>query len=191
MHAPPSAFSKRAMVAAYHLMASQAGVDILGQGGNAVDAMIATVLAAGVVQPAGSGLGGGGFALLQEVDHDPVVIDFREVAPISAKREMFVDADRKKASRLGGLAVAVPNESNGLIVLHQRYGTLSLKKIAAPAIWLARNGFPKCSMTVVYAQSPLLLYSVTLLIEVAQHIYSALLWRQMFENRFETSRLGI
>ncbi len=140
--APPAAFSIKGMVAADHFQASQAGAELLRSGGNAVDAALAATLAAGVVQPAGSGLGGGGFAMVRNKKGEIFSLDFREIAPGNSHRNLFVESDLPKASRVGGLAVAVPGESLGLIELHRRYGSKSLKKIAAPAEKLAKKGFP-------------------------------------------------
>lgn len=139
--APPPEFGRQGMVAADHRLASAAGALILESGGNAVDAAIAAVLASGVVQPAGSGLGGGGFAVIVTPDGEQAVLDFREVAPAASTQTMFVDAAADDASRIGGLAVAVPGEPAGLIALHERWGSLPLREIARPAIQLAR-GFP-------------------------------------------------
>lgn len=139
--APPPEFGQRGMVAADHRLASQAGAAVLEAGGNAVDAAIATALASGVVQPAGSGLGGGGFAVVVTPDGQSAVLDFRETAPAASTATMFVDAPADDASRIGGLAVAVPGEPMGLIALHDRWGTLPLKQIARPAVALSR-GFP-------------------------------------------------
>jgi gamma-glutamyltranspeptidase/glutathione hydrolase len=125
-------------VAADHVLASRAGADVLRAGGNAVDAAIAAALSAGVVQPSGSGLGGGGFAVVVEPDGTATTLDFREVAPAAATREMFQGGT---SSQIGGLAVAVPAEALGLTVLHRRYGHVALKKIAAPAIEQAKRGF--------------------------------------------------
>ena len=129
------------MVASDHELASQVGAEVLARGGNAVDAVIATTLAAGVVQPAGSGLGGGGFALVQEGHEPAFVLDFRERAPAASTREMYINHPRANASRFGGLAVAIPNEANGLLALHAKYGTKSLKELAKPAVRLTK-GFP-------------------------------------------------
>ena len=139
--APPSLYSQSGVVAADHILASQAGAQILRQGGNAVDAVISTTLAAGVVQPVGSGLGGGGFAVVHKVDNAPFVLDFRERASTKASRDMFVNQSREKASQKGGLAVAIPNEGNGLIELYKKYSSLPLSVIAKPAIELASKGF--------------------------------------------------
>ncbi len=132
----------RGVVAADHLLASEAGRDLLRAGGNAVDAAVAAALAAGVVQPAGSGLGGGGFAIVAGAGSDRYVLDFREVAPAAATRDQFVggasDAGR---SRVGGDAVAVPGESRGLARLLAERGTRPPRAVAAPAIAYAARGF--------------------------------------------------
>ena len=136
--APPSKIEHNGMVFSDHWQARQAGQEILNKGGNAVDAAIATVLASGVVQPAGSGLGGGGFAIYRNADGSVLAsLDFRERAPKISKQNMYDNA----SSRDGGLAVAIPMESAGLIELHKRYGSLPLKVIAKPAITLAKKGF--------------------------------------------------
>ncbi len=126
-------------VAADHPLASRAGADVLRAGGNAVDAAIAAALSSGVVQPTGSGLGGGGFAVVVLPDGTATTFDFREVAPAAATRDMFL-AEGASSTR-GGLAVAVPSEGIGLSVLHKRFGKTSLATIAAPAIAQARSGF--------------------------------------------------
>ncbi|GDX82055.1 gamma-glutamyltransferase [Deltaproteobacteria bacterium] len=126
-------------VAADHELASQAGAEVLHAGGNAVDAAIAAALASGVVQPAGSGLGGGGFALLAPPHGEAIVLDFREVAPAGASMTQF---EGGASSTTGGSAVAVPTEGIGLAELHRRFGRASLATIAGPAIRLADGGFP-------------------------------------------------
>ncbi len=142
--AAPSPERGDAMVSADHPLASQAGAKILALGGNAADAAVATALAAGVVQPSSSGLGGGGFALWVD-GAARGVIDFREMAPGAATRDVFLDPDggvRAGASRIGGLAVAVPGESRGLARLLATRGTMRPAQVAAPAIELASRGFP-------------------------------------------------
>lgn len=132
------------VVAADHPLASQAGSEVLGLGGTAIEAAVAAALAAGVVQPAGSGLGGGGFAVVR-VDGATHALDFREVAPAAARADMYLDeggAVRAGASTRGGLAVAVPGEPMGLAELARRFGKLPLAKLAEPAIRLAERGFP-------------------------------------------------
>jgi gamma-glutamyltranspeptidase/glutathione hydrolase len=129
------------MVATDHQLGSEAGAEVLAAGGNAVDAVIAAALAVGVVQPAGSGLGGGGFAVVVQPDGSAHVVDFREVAPAASTQDMYQRASTPDASRIGGLAVGVPGEGSGLITLHNRWGRLSLSDVAAPAVRLARDGF--------------------------------------------------
>ena len=141
---PPLSTSTGGMVASDHVLASQAGADILEMGGNAVDAAVAAALASGVVQPAGSGLGGGGFAVTR-LEGSTQVLDFREVAPAAAHADMYLDEQGEvvpKASQIGGLAVGVPGEPRGLAQLIEEQGSLPLQKVAAPAIRLAQRGFP-------------------------------------------------
>ena len=141
--APLQVPARRGAVATDTPDASRAGAEVLRQGGNAVDAAIAAALALGVVAPAASGLGGGGFAVIWSArDRRARVLDFREVAPRAAERDMFVkDGVRPDASRIGGLAVAVPGEAAGLALLHHELGRLPLPRVAAPAVQLARGGF--------------------------------------------------
>lgn len=118
---------------------------MMQQGGNAVDAAVATTLAISVVEPFSAGIGGGGFLLLhQGQTGDIKALDFREQAPLAATRDMFVDVSgktRRNASTDGHLAVAVPGTIAGLAEVHQRYGKLPWKTVVAPAIGLAANGF--------------------------------------------------
>ncbi len=125
-------------VAADHILASEAGAAALRAGGNAVDAAIAAALSSGVVQPSGSGLGGGGFAIVVKPDGTANAFDFREVAPAAATATMFSGG---ASSQTGGLAVAVPAEAFGLVELHHQYGRLPLKRVALPAIHQAERGF--------------------------------------------------
>jgi gamma-glutamyltranspeptidase/glutathione hydrolase len=142
---------RRHAVAADHVLASQAGYEILEAGGNAADAAAATMLALGVASPASSGLGGGGFALYYRAsDRSLTFLDFRETAPAAATATMFArregDTDEVAASRsrTGGLAVAVPGEAAGIEELLARFGSgrVTRARIAAPAEQLARGGFP-------------------------------------------------
>jgi gamma-glutamyltranspeptidase/glutathione hydrolase len=133
------------MVAAEHQLASQAGVRILKAGGNAVDAAVATSLAVGVANPTSCGIGGGGFMLIYDHATSRVAaLDYRETAPAAASRDMFI-RDGKAVPELSlhtGLAVATPGEIAGLFAALRRYGTKSFAEVAAPAISLARDGFP-------------------------------------------------
>jgi gamma-glutamyltranspeptidase/glutathione hydrolase len=140
-----AATGEHGVVAAEHELASEAGVEMLRQGGNAVDAAVAAQFATGVVNPSSCGIGGGGFALVYDAKkHDLDFIDFRETAPAAAKPDMYV-RDGKVNSTLslrGALAVAVPGEVRGLAEVLRRYGTLPLAKVLEPAIRYASEGFP-------------------------------------------------
>lgn len=141
--APPPVSGRAGIVSADHPLASAAGARMLEQGGNAVDAVVAAALSAGVVQPAGSGLGGGGFAVVVRGD-ERFVLDFREIAPAAAHRDMYLDDSGDVipgASTDGGLAVGVPGEPRGLAQLHARFGELSASAVARPAIDQAGKGF--------------------------------------------------
>ncbi len=136
-------------VAADHALASRAGAEVLAAGGNAVDAAVATALALGVVQPAGSGLGGGGFLVFRRADGQVHVLDFRETAPKKVRWEMFTESRAGNAaatrSRVGGLAVGIPGEAAGFGVALREFGQLgkeSPARVIAPALRLARDGFP-------------------------------------------------
>ncbi len=133
------------VVAADHRLASEAGAEILARGGNSVDAAVATALASGVVQPSGSGLGGGGFAVVRNEKYPRgFVLDFREVAPAAATQDMFLDAEggvQKGASTKSGRAVAVPSEGVGLWALLEKFGNLPASEVVAPAVRLASGGF--------------------------------------------------
>ena len=140
-----AAWAPHGMVASEHVLASHAGVDMLKRGGNAVDAAVATAFAVCVVNPSSCGIGGGGFMLIyMKRAHRAVALDYREVAPAAATRDMFV-RDGKVVPDLslrGGLAVAVPGEVAGLTTALHRYGKLPLATVMQPAIQLARDGFP-------------------------------------------------
>jgi len=137
-----------AVVAADHRAASEAGLEMLKQGGNVVDAAVATAFALAVVRPASCGLGGGGFMVIWDARRQQAVaIDYREQAPAAATRDMYVDPDNPKKVRPdvsvhGGLAVAVPGHVAGLCFALKEYGTLDLKTVLAPAIRLCREGVP-------------------------------------------------
>ncbi|HSA92217.1 MAG TPA: gamma-glutamyltransferase [Terriglobales bacterium] len=138
MHAP------KAMVASVHEAASQAGVEMMQAGGNAVDAAVATGFALAVVHPQAGNLGGGGFMLLRWADGKTHFLDFREKAPGRAQRDMYLDAQGnviKDASVVGYRAIAVPGSVKGLAYAQKKWGRLPLKKVMEPAIRLAREGF--------------------------------------------------
>lgn len=132
------------MVASVHELASQAGVDIMKAGGNAIDAAVATGFALAVVHPAAGNLGGGGFMLVRMNSGDTHFLDFREKAPGKATSTMYQDAQGNVVpmlSRVGYKAVGVPGSVKGMVHAQQKFGKLSLQQVVAPAIKLARDGF--------------------------------------------------
>jgi gamma-glutamyltranspeptidase/glutathione hydrolase len=135
--------SKAAVVSA-HPLASQAGALIMQQGGNAVDAAIATQLALAVVYPGAGNLGGGGFMVAHLANGKSVSLDYREKAPGKATETMYVDSVTGKAntriSQAGHLASGVPGTVAGLFESH-KYGKLPMAKLIQPAIELAEKGF--------------------------------------------------
>lgn len=139
----PVAAEHGMVVTAQHL-ATDVGVQVLKQGGNAVDAAVAVGYALAVVYPAAGNLGGGGFMTLQLADGRKAFIDFRETAPLAAKPDMFLGPDgqpRAGASTSTHLAVGVPGTVAGLEMARMRYGTLPRAALMAPAIRLAQHGF--------------------------------------------------
>lgn len=133
----------KAMVVSIHPQASQVGANILRQGGNAVDAAVATGFALAVVHPAAGNIGGGGFMLLRKANGEVHFLDFREKAPKAASRDMYLDAQGDvipNASLIGYKAAGVPGSVAGLLYAEQHWGKLSLRAVMAPAIRLARDG---------------------------------------------------
>lgn len=158
-----SVYRKQAMVTSAHPLASQAGQGILKNGGNAVDAAVATTLAISVVEPFSAGIGGGGFLLLHQVNEPKIkALDFREKAPAKASQNMYLDAQgkvRPKASVDGYLAVATPGTIAGLAEVHRRYGKLPWTTVVQPSISLAEQGFKvsdRLVMATTYRQEMLL-----------------------------------
>ncbi|BCL34695.1 gamma-glutamyltransferase [Nostoc sp. MS1] len=137
--------SKSGMVVSAHPLASQAGVEMLRKGGNAVDAAVATTFAISVVEPFSAGIGGGGFLLMRSQKTGEIrALDFRERAPLKATRNMYLDAQgkvRPNASVNGYLAVATPGTIAGMYEVHRRYGKLPWSEVVKPAIALAKDGF--------------------------------------------------
>lgn len=135
--------AKKAMVVSAREEASRIGVEIMKQGGNAFDAMIATDLALSVSYPVAGNIGGGGFMVFRKKDGTIGSLDFREKAPIAASKDMYLDENQnvnKAASKLGGLAVGVPGTIAGLFEVHKKFGSLPFEKLIDPAIKLATNG---------------------------------------------------
>jgi gamma-glutamyltranspeptidase/glutathione hydrolase len=142
----PKAGPGKAAIASAYPHASDAGREILAKGGNAFDAAVAVAAALAVVEPSSSGLGGGGFFLLRRAkDGHEVMIDLREMAPGAAHRDMYLDKDGNVVpglSRDTALAAGIPGEAAGMAHLAKKYGKLPLNVSLAPAIKLAREGFP-------------------------------------------------
>src|SRR6202795_662587 len=142
-HAP------HAIVTSVHELASRAGVEMLRSGGNAVDAAVATGFALAVVHPQAGNLGGGGFLLLRNATGGTHFLDFRKKAPAAATENMYLDAQGnvipesgKDSGVVGYKSIGAPGSVAGLVYAEKKYGKLSLEKIIAPAITLARDGFP-------------------------------------------------
>ena len=133
-------------IASAHPMATQAGLKILEQGGNAFDAAVAVSAALSVVEPYSSGIGGGGFFLLfRSSDNFTTFIDAREVAPGMSEPDMYLDSDRNfipRSSLVGPLASGIPGLPAALAHVAENYGNLPLKQSLQPAIKLAEEGFP-------------------------------------------------
>jgi gamma-glutamyltranspeptidase / glutathione hydrolase len=133
------------MVASDESLASQAGVEILKRGGNAVDAAVAMAFALAVVEPAAGNIGGGGFMLVRLANGKTTFFDYREMAPSKVTREMFIKPDGKldnEASTIGYRSVAVPGSVAGLALALKTSGTMKLTEVMQPAIRLAADGFP-------------------------------------------------
>jgi gamma-glutamyltranspeptidase / glutathione hydrolase len=136
--------AQHAIVVSVHELASQAGVEIMQAGGNAVDAAVATGFALAVVHPPAGNLGGGGFMLIRMADGKAHFVDYREKAPAAARADMYLDAQGnviEGASEYGYKAIGVPGSVAGMVYAEQKYGKLTLKQVMAPAIKLARDGY--------------------------------------------------
>jgi len=136
---------KKAAIATAHPLATYAGFEILNQGGNAFDAAVAISAALAVVEPAGSGLGGGGFWLLHRAsDGFEIMIDGREKAPLASHKDMFLDKNGKLVkglSRNGALSAGIPGLPAAIVHLSKKYGQLPLSQVLQPAIRYAQQGF--------------------------------------------------
>jgi gamma-glutamyltranspeptidase/glutathione hydrolase len=135
----------KGMVVSDEKLASEVGIEVMKEGGNAVDAAVAVGFALAVVQPEAGNIGGGGFMLVRLANGQAKFVDYREVAPGAAKRDMYLGADgfvQPEASVIGYRAVAVPGTVAGLALALKTYGTKRLPEVMAPAIKLAEEGFP-------------------------------------------------
>lgn len=137
----PSA--EHGMVTSNSALGTQAGVEILEAGGNAVDAAVAVGFALAVAYPEAGNLGGGGYTVVRLADGQTAALDYREVAPAKATRDMYIGPDGKltRDSIVGHRASGVPGSVAGLLALLERYGTMPRAQVMAPAIRLARDGF--------------------------------------------------
>ena len=135
--------AENAMVVSAREEASKIGLDIMKQGGNAFDAMIATDLALLVSYPVAGNIGGGGFMVFRMADGTSGALDYREMAPILATKNMYLDQEGKvmsEKSKTGALAIGVPGTVAGLFEIHNKFGTISIEKLIQPAINLANAG---------------------------------------------------
>jgi gamma-glutamyltranspeptidase / glutathione hydrolase len=137
--------SAHGMVATDEPLASQAGIEILKRGGNAIDAAVATAFALAVAEPAAGNIGGGGFMLVRLADGKSIFFDYREMAPGKATRGMYIKPDGtldKDASVIGYRSVAVPGTVAGLALALKTHGTMKLADVLQPAIRYAEQGIP-------------------------------------------------
>ena len=136
-------FAEHAMVVSVSRPASEAGVEIMKAGGNAVDAAVATGFALAVTSSSNGNIGGGGFMTIRMADGRMATLDYREIAPAAATRDMYLGADGKltNKSTVGYLASGVPGSVAGLAEALSKYGSMPLARVMAPAIRLASDGY--------------------------------------------------
>jgi gamma-glutamyltranspeptidase/glutathione hydrolase len=136
--------AQKAMVVSARIEASKIGSDILQKGGNAYDAMAATQLALAVVYPVAGNIGGGGFMVYRSKDGKTGALDFREKAPLTASRDMYLDEEGNvipNKSSFGVHSVGVPGTIAGIFEVYNKFGSLPFKDLIQPSIDMARNGF--------------------------------------------------
>jgi gamma-glutamyltranspeptidase/glutathione hydrolase len=135
---------RNGLVVSAHELASQVGIDVMRNGGNAVDAAVATFYALAVVLPSAGNIGGGGFMVIRTPDGESFAIDFREQAPGRAYRDMFLDENGdfvQDLTRVGALAAGVPGSVAGTLHALELHGTMNREEVIRPAIGLARDGW--------------------------------------------------
>lgn len=135
--------SKKAMVVSAREEASKIGVEIMKKGGNAFDAMVATELALAVAYPYAGNIAGGGFMVYRKTNGETGTLDFREKAPLAAKKDMYLDKNGNVIPNLsvdGALAIGVPGTIAGVFAVHEKMGKLSMEEIMKPIIALAKRG---------------------------------------------------
>lgn len=136
---------KNGIVSSSSAIGSEIGIEVMKQGGNAVDAAVATAFAMAVTHPTAGNIGGGGFLVYHGVNGEATTFDFREKAPLAATKTMYLGEDgkvRDNSNHDGILAVGVPGTVAGLELAHERFGTMAWEDLLQPAIDLARNGIP-------------------------------------------------
>ena len=144
-HGAQEASGTEGAVASRSPLATEAGIGVLRRGGNAIDAAVAMGFALAVTHPSAGNLGGGGFMVIRLANGELVANDHREKAPLKAHRDMFLDDGGEVVDGLSTashLSVGVPGSVDGLLGVLERHGTLSRREVIAPALALARDGFP-------------------------------------------------
>mgnify|MGYP006115857077 FL=1 len=142
---PEAVYARHGMVTSRSALASKIGVEIMREGGNAVDAAVAAAFALAVTYPSAGNIGGGGFAVIRLEDGTIKTLDHRETAPATADRDMYLDDQGDVVPGLSTRshrAAGVPGSVDGLLTLLKTHGTLRRQKVLRPAIQLARRGFP-------------------------------------------------
>ena len=134
----------QAAVVSARIEASEAGKTVMQQGGNAYDAMVATSFALTVVYPVAGNITGGGFFVYRSAEGEVGSLDYREMAPLGAHKDLYLDENGDvipKLSTVGGMAVGIPGAVAGILEVHKKMGTLPLKQLMQPAIDLAEKGY--------------------------------------------------
>src|SRR5918996_2763290 len=141
---PPTAIGTGGAAATVERLATQAAIDTLGRGGNAVDAAVAAAAVLGVTEPFSCGIGGGGFMVIRTAEGSVTTVDHRETAPAAMHPESFFEDGAPlgfNAARYSGLSAGVPGTVQGWADALAKYGTISLADVLQPAIEVAREGF--------------------------------------------------
>ncbi len=160
--APQPVTAKNGMVVSTSSYASKVGVEILKKGGNAIDAAVAVGFALAVTYPSAGNLGGGGFMMIHLSDGKNIAIDYREKAPLSAHRDMYLNEAGEfvpELSQQGTTSAGVPGSVAGLIYALENYGTMSLAEVIQPAIDLAKNGWKLEQRDSIYFSNTIPLFS--------------------------------
>ena len=140
----PSKKGIQAAVVSARIEASEAGKTVMQQGGNAYDAMVATSFALAVVYPVAGNITGGGFFVYRSADGETGSLDYREMAPLMATKDLYLDEEGNvipKLSTVGGMAIGIPGAVAGILEVHKKMGSLPLKQLMQPAIDLAEKGY--------------------------------------------------